>query len=136
MKTLPAIFLLLFSIQGKSQETIEELEGMLTGNWIWTKTVIMDRGGGRVVTSDSCHCIRQLFITDNDQIEYTYNDSVQVGDYNVRKVLLPGPPGFYFHSDILFGRIRFTSKDEFIVGALGSCGAIEHYRRETPSMIE
>jgi hypothetical protein len=113
-----------------SQDTIEQFNTRLMGRWDWIKTEIMDRGGGDVRDSSSCHCTKYLVFKPNNIIEYFENNVLQNSStYSlVNWVFMKDPVKVIIHGEKINGQIVLNG-NTFGVGAFGGCGAIEYYKK-------
>jgi hypothetical protein len=131
---IKAFFICLFSIAlsyaCSAQETSSELVQTLKGTWQWTKTEVVDRGGGGTSIPEG---VNQIMVQNDKLIQFINNDSTGVEKYYINLNTYRSEIEFSFHSNSLSGRMRFIDENTFIIGNLGGCGAYYYYERVTES---
>ena len=113
-----------------AQDALEQFHTRLIGRWDWIKTEIIDRGGGGVRDSSSCHCTKYLVFKPNDRIEYFENNVLQNSStYTLENwIFMKDPVKVIIHGDLINGQIVLKG-NTFGVGAFGGCGAIDYYKK-------
>ena len=111
-----------------AQETVSELSQALMGTWRWTKTEIVDRGGGGIGIPEGQN---EIVIKNRKEIQFINEDSTWVEKYSINLNAYGSDIQCSFHSNSLSGRIRLINENLFIIGNLGGCGVVNYYERVT-----